>query len=57
LLQLKNHLGGQRHGDDESIKTPALQWLSNQAATFCDGGIQNLPARWFLNVGGNYVQN
>jgi len=37
---LKTHLAGQRHTDDDEVKTIVMQWLSNQAATFFDDEIQ-----------------
>ena len=40
FLHLKNHLGGQRHDDDDSVKTTVLQWLSHQAENFYDEGIK-----------------
>ena len=43
---LKKHLGGQRHDDDDSLKTAVLQWLSSQAANFYDDGIQKLVVRY-----------
>jgi hypothetical protein len=58
FLHLKNHLGGQRHNDDDSVKTTVLQWLSHQAANFYDEGIKNLVVQYdkCLNIGGNYVE-
>lgn len=58
FLHLKTHLAGQRHTDDEDVKTTVMQWLSNQAATFFDDGIQKLVPRCdkCLNINGNYVE-
>lgn len=36
LMHLEKHLGGQRHDDDDSVKTDMFQWLLNQAADFYD---------------------
>ena len=57
FLHLKNHLGGQRHDYNDSVKTTVLQWLLHQAENFYDKGIKNL-VRYdkCLNIGGNYVQ-
>src|SRR5258705_10551213 len=58
FLHLKKHLGGQRHDDDDEVKTSVVQWLSNQAADFYEDGIQKLVVRYdkCLNTGGNYVE-
>ena len=55
---LKNHHGGQRHDDDDMVKTTVLQWLSHQSANFHDDGIKHLVVRYdkCLNIGGNYVE-
>jgi len=46
FLHLKTHLAGQRHTDDDEVKTTVMQWLSNQAATLFDDGIQKLVPRY-----------
>lgn len=58
FLYLKKHLGGQRHDDDDDVKTAVQQWLSNQAADFYEDGLQKLVLRYdkCLNIGGNYVE-
>lgn len=58
FLQLKKHLGGVRHDDDNEVKTAVLDFLSSQAAEFYDSGIQKLVGRYdkCLNIGGNYVE-
>lgn len=58
FLHLKKHLAGQRHSDDDEVKTFVKQWLSNQAASFFDDGIQKLVPRYdkCLNCNGNYVE-
>jgi hypothetical protein len=55
---LKNFLAGQRFNNDEDIKRAVQKWLSSQAATFYDDGIQKLVSRYdkCLNNGGNYVE-
>src|SRR5215469_17316576 len=58
FLHLKKHIAGQRHSDDDEVKTFVKQWLSNQAASFFDDGIQKLVPRYdkCLNCNGNYVE-
>jgi histone-lysine N-methyltransferase SETMAR len=57
FLHLKNFLAGQRFNNDEDVKKAVQKWLSSQAATFYDEGIQKLVSRYdkCLNNGGNYV--
>ncbi|GFX94677.1 histone-lysine N-methyltransferase SETMAR [Trichonephila clavipes] len=58
FMHLKKHLAGQRHSDDDEAKTTDKQWLSNQAASFFDDGIQKLVPRCdkcFIS-NGNYVE-
>ncbi|GFY19460.1 putative transposable element [Trichonephila clavipes] len=57
-MHLKKHLAGQHHSDDDEAKTTVKQWLSNQAASFFDDGIQKLVPRYdkCLNSNGNYVE-
>ncbi|GBM56338.1 hypothetical protein AVEN_60319-1 [Araneus ventricosus] len=43
--KLKHHLGGNHYKDDEDVKTAVTSWLSDQAASFYEEGIQNLVAR------------
>ncbi|GFX67160.1 histone-lysine N-methyltransferase SETMAR [Trichonephila clavipes] len=58
FMHLKKHLAGLRHSDDDEAKTTVKQWLSNQAASFFDDGIQKLVPRYdkCLNSNGNYVE-
>jgi histone-lysine N-methyltransferase SETMAR len=58
FLHLKNFLAGQRFNNDEDVKRAVQKWLSSQAATFYDEGIQKLVFRYdkCLNNGGNYVE-
>jgi len=58
FLHTKTHLAGQRHTDDDEVQTTVMQWLSNQAATFFDNGIQKLVPRYdkCLNFNGSYVE-
>ncbi|GBN18064.1 Mariner Mos1 transposase [Araneus ventricosus] len=41
---LKHHLGG--NNDDEDVETAVSSWLSEQAASFYEEGIQNLVVRY-----------
>ncbi|XP_067139557.1 protein GVQW3-like [Centruroides vittatus] len=52
------HLAGQRHNNHDEVKMTVLQWLSHQAATFFEDGIQKLVPRYdkCLNINGNYVE-
>ncbi|GBN52800.1 hypothetical protein AVEN_79845-1 [Araneus ventricosus] len=43
---LKHHLGGNHYSDDEDVKTAVTSWLSEQAASFYEEGIQNLVVRY-----------
>ncbi|XP_023228571.1 histone-lysine N-methyltransferase SETMAR-like [Centruroides sculpturatus] len=58
FLHLKKHLAGQRHNNHDEVKTTVLHWLSHQAATFFEDGIQKLVPRYdkCLNINGNYVE-
>ncbi|GFT18052.1 histone-lysine N-methyltransferase SETMAR [Trichonephila clavipes] len=58
FMHLKKSLAGQRHSDDDEAKTTVKQWLSNQAASFFDNGIQKLVPRYdkCLNSNENYVE-
>ncbi|GFX10618.1 histone-lysine N-methyltransferase SETMAR [Trichonephila clavipes] len=58
FMHLKKHLVGQHHSDDDEVKTTVKQWLSNQAASFFDDGIQKLVPRYdkCLNSNRNYVE-
>ncbi|GBN58696.1 hypothetical protein AVEN_131843-1 [Araneus ventricosus] len=55
---LKHHLGGNHYNDDEDVKTAVTSWLSEQAASFYEEGIQNLVARYdkCLNKLGSFVE-
>jgi hypothetical protein len=57
-LHLKKFLAGQRFNNDEDVKRAVQKWLSSQAATFYDEGIDKLVSRYdkCLNNGGNYVE-
>jgi hypothetical protein len=58
FLHLKKFLAGQCFNNDEDIKRAVQKWLSSQAATFYDEGIQKLVSCYdkCLNNGGNYVE-
>jgi hypothetical protein len=58
FLHLKKFLAGQRFNNDEDVKRAVQNWLSSQAATFYDKGIQKLVSRYdkCLNNGRNYVE-
>jgi histone-lysine N-methyltransferase SETMAR len=58
FLHLKKFLAGQHFNNDEDVKRAVQKWLSSQAATFYDEGIQKLVSRYdkCLNNGGNYVE-
>jgi histone-lysine N-methyltransferase SETMAR len=55
FLRLKKFLSSQRFNNDEDVKRAVQKWLSSQAATFYDEGIQKLVSRYdkCLNNGGN----
>jgi hypothetical protein len=55
---LKKFLAGQRFNNDEDVKRAVQKWLSSQAATFYDEGIEKLVSRYdkCLYNGGNYVE-
>ncbi|GBM18299.1 hypothetical protein AVEN_147421-1 [Araneus ventricosus] len=46
FLHLKRFLSGQRFDDQEKVKNAVIPWLTLQAATFYDAGIQNLVPRY-----------
>jgi histone-lysine N-methyltransferase SETMAR len=58
FLHLKKFPAGQRFNDDEDVERAEQKWLSSQAATFYDEGIQKLVSRYdkCLNNSGNYVE-
>ncbi|GBL99130.1 hypothetical protein AVEN_64125-1 [Araneus ventricosus] len=58
FLHLKRLLSDQHFDDDEEVKDVLTSWLTSQAATLYDAGIQNLISRYskFLNVLGNYFE-
>ncbi|GFW49368.1 histone-lysine N-methyltransferase SETMAR [Trichonephila clavipes] len=58
FMHLKKHLAGRCHSDDDEAKTTVKQWLSNQAASFFDDGIQKLVRRYDKchNSNGNCVE-
>jgi histone-lysine N-methyltransferase SETMAR len=58
FLHLKKFLAGQRFNNDEDVKRAVQKWLSSEAATFYDDGIQKLVSCYdkCLNNGGNYVE-
>ncbi|GBM24462.1 hypothetical protein AVEN_41107-1 [Araneus ventricosus] len=55
---LKHHLCGNHYNDDEDVKTAVTSWLSEQAASFYEEGIQNLVVRYdkCLNKLGSFVE-
>jgi [histone H3]-lysine36 N-dimethyltransferase SETMAR len=58
FLHLKRDFGGRHFDSDEDAKTGVQQWLSSQAATFFEEGLDKLVSRYdkCLNNGGNYVE-
>jgi len=52
-------LGGKRFDNDDDLTDAVQKWLTSQAATFCEEGIQKLVRRCdkCLNNGGEYVEN
>jgi hypothetical protein len=46
FLHLKKFLAGQRFNNDDEVKRAVQKWLSSQAATFYDKGIQKLVSRY-----------
>jgi hypothetical protein len=58
FLHLKKFLGGKRFDDDDDLKDAVQKWLTSQAATFYEEGIQKLVPRYdkCLNNGGEYVE-
>jgi hypothetical protein len=59
FLRLNKFLDGQRFLSNDDTKEAIKTWLSSQAATFCEKGIQKLVHCYdkCLNNGGNYVEN
>ena len=57
FLHLKKFLGGKRF-DDDDLKDAVQKWLTSQAATFYEHGIQKLVPCYdkCLNNGGEYVE-
>jgi histone-lysine N-methyltransferase SETMAR len=55
FLRLKKFLAGQRFLNDDDVKEAVKKWLSSQAATFYEEGIQKLVPHYdkCLNNGGN----
>ena len=58
FLHVKNFLGGKRFDDDEGLKDAVRKWLTSQAATFYEEGIQKLVPRYdkCVHNGGEYVE-
>lgn len=42
FLHLKKHLGGERHNNDDKVKTAVFEWLLRQEEEFFEDGIQKL---------------
>jgi len=57
FLHLKKFLGGKRFDDEDDLKDAVQKWLTSQAATFYEEGVQKLVPRYdkCLNNGGEYV--
>jgi hypothetical protein len=57
FLHLKKFLAGQHFLNDDDIKEAVKKWLSSQAVTLYEEGIQKLVLHYdkCLNNGGNYV--
>ncbi|GBM20788.1 Histone-lysine N-methyltransferase SETMAR [Araneus ventricosus] len=55
---LKHNLGGNHYNDDEDVKIAVTSWLSEQAASFYEEGIQNLVVRYdkCLNKLGSFAE-
>ena len=58
FLHVKKFLGGKRFDDDDDLKDAVQKWLTSQATTFYEEGIQKLVPRYdkCLNSGGEYVE-
>jgi hypothetical protein len=59
FLLRKKFLAGQCFLNDDDVKEEVKKWLSSQAATFYNEGIQKLVPHYdkCLNNGGNYVKS
>ena len=57
FLHLKKFLGSKRFDEDDDLKGAVQKWLTSQAASFYEEGIQKLVPRYdkCLNNGGEYV--
>ena len=57
FLRLKKFLGGKQF-DDDDLKDEVQKWLTSQAATFYEEGIQKLVPHYnkCLNNGSEYVE-
>ena len=58
FLRLKKFLGGKRFDDDDDLNDAVQKWLTSQATTFCEEGIQKLVLCYdkCLNNGSEYVE-
>jgi len=58
FLHLKKSLGGKRFDDNDDLNGAVQKWLTSQAATFYEEGIQKLVTRYdkCLTNGGEYVE-
>lgn len=58
FTKMKVWLGQQRFNTNEELKTSVQDWLTTQAATWYEEGIQKLVPRYdkCLNIGGDYVE-
>jgi histone-lysine N-methyltransferase SETMAR len=54
---LRNHLGGKRFTEDETVLTEMRQWLRQQSKYFYAAGFHALVKRWnnCINFDGGYV--
>ncbi|GBM27897.1 hypothetical protein AVEN_256692-1 [Araneus ventricosus] len=55
---LKHNLSGNHYNEDKNMKTAVTSWLSEQAASVYEEGIQNLVVRYdkCLNKLGSFVE-
>jgi len=55
---LKKFLGGKHFDEEDNLKEEIQTWLSSQAASFYDDGIQKLMLHYdkCLDNGGNYME-